>query len=166
MFAVGGSALLFWLLLIYLPGEAYTFQGSYATIVLLCVACAAVIGVLPRGAVRALVALQLGYFGVMWVAAVWRTHVLHWSSVGLSVLSAAALLAYLAWLGRRVDEARSAAPAPPPGQRVATVPVLAWVAPPWSGDGVHDSDERAEDRVPEQAQHGAVVDGEHGGAAP
>jgi hypothetical protein len=169
MLAVVGGSMLVWVALIYLPGNTVTFQGSYATMMLIFAALGAVISLFPRNVLRALVALQLAYFAVIWVGAVWRLDVLHRTSVGVSLVGVAALLACLELLRRRMPadpgEPVSAAPAAP-GQGVPAVPVFAGVPSARSGDGVHDPDQGAEDRVPEQAEHRPVVDGEHRGAAP
>ncbi len=147
MLAVVVSSTVIWTLLIYLPVNTVTYQASYATMLLLYAACAAVISVFPRTVVRALVAVQLAYFAVLWVATVWRTHVLHWSSVGLSVVSAAAVLGFLELLRRQIDErdltvpelaVRDLAASAPAGEPIVAVPVLAGVALALPGEPVPD----------------------------
>jgi hypothetical protein len=65
--------MLCWVLLMFgnLSALTFAFQGSYATAVLLCLLTATVIAALPRRVAYGLVALQVGYFGVVWIALVY-----------------------------------------------------------------------------------------------
>ena len=102
MLVIAGFATLVWLAIMYGPPQALTviFANSYATVMLIFVALAAAMTVLPRWARWATMAVQVGYTAVIWVATVWQHHFLHRSYVVLSVLSGVALLALLATLHR------------------------------------------------------------------
>jgi hypothetical protein len=107
LLGVTAGGLLCWVLLMFGNGAAltFTFQGSYATTMLLLLLASTVIAALPRRVAHALVALQVGYFAVVWVALVWardRTVVHPSSYVTLTVIGAAAvgvaLLGIARWL--------------------------------------------------------------------
>ncbi|MET7400342.1 hypothetical protein ABZS66_43335 [Dactylosporangium sp. NPDC005572] len=107
MAAVAGLTLVIWPLLLFGPGEPGTsptiFQGSYAMMALLFVALGAVLTVLPRLAVAALVAVNVTWTTALWVVLVWAGHHAHWSYLALSGASWLAVLAFLWWTARWLD---------------------------------------------------------------
>ena len=103
MFGIIGINLVVEALVEYGPSLATPaiFQGSYALMMLLFVALGAVLTVLPRRAVNVLVALDVAWGSVVWIALVWWPHQNHHHSfMVLTALSGAALLAAL-WLSAR-----------------------------------------------------------------
>jgi hypothetical protein len=105
LLGVTAGALLCWVLLMFgnPPALTFAFQGSYATAMLMFLLVATVISVLPRRVAHALVALQVLYFGVVWVALVWArdSTVAHpWSYVTLTVIGAVAVGAALFRIAR------------------------------------------------------------------
>jgi hypothetical protein len=105
LLGVTAGALLCWVLLMFgnPPALTFAFQGSYATAMLMFLLAATVIGALPRRVAHTLVALQVLYFGVVWVALVWArdSTVTHpWSYVTLTVIGAVAVGAALLRIAR------------------------------------------------------------------
>lgn len=115
MLIVAGTSLPLWAMVIFIPGDTVTYQGSYATLILLFAACGAVLSAFPRNVVRLLVTFQVGYFAVMWVAAVWRHNYLHPSYVALSLAGALAVLGFLGLVGSGVAAGPDEPAAEPPG---------------------------------------------------
>ena len=108
IFGVIGLNLVIEALVEYGPGLATPaiFQGSYALMMLLFIALGAVLTVLPKIAVNVLVALNVGYLSVVWIALVWWPgHNMHRSYMLLSAVSAVALLAALWFAMKRLDAA-------------------------------------------------------------
>jgi hypothetical protein len=135
LLGIAAGALLCWVLLMFgnLSALTFAFQGSYATAMLLFLLAATVIGVLPRRVAHALVAVQILYFGVVWVALVWARDrsVTHPPSyVTLAVVGAVAVGAALFGIARwqPADAPASGATAPPddavaePDQQIAGRP--------------------------------------------
>jgi len=115
-----------WALLMFGPGATTIHRGSYATMMLLFAAGAAVIATFPHRLLLPVATLQFAYFGVVWVASVWRAGQLHPAYVALTVVAAAALAATVAamprHLGGTADSEPSAQPNAPAsdGQLVAS----------------------------------------------
>ena len=61
--------------------------------------------VLPKWVTRVALAVQVLYWALIWVAAVWKPHHMHWAYFTLSVLSTGAFAAALFWLHRHGDTA-------------------------------------------------------------
>src|SRR5207253_6315855 len=96
MFAIIGLNLAVEVLVEYGPGLATPaiFQGSYALMMLLFAALGAVLTVLPKRAVAALVALNVAYVSVVWIGLVWWPNQHHHRSfMAVSGLAAVALFA-------------------------------------------------------------------------
>jgi hypothetical protein len=103
MFAIAGAALLIWVLLMFGPGTTLLHQGSYATVLLLFVACGALLTTLPAWLVRTAVAVQVAYGVLVWVVDIWRPHHLHLGYVAITVAAAVALAVTLFVLPRWAD---------------------------------------------------------------
>ncbi|MGQ0520043.1 MAG: hypothetical protein ACT4PX_02680 [Actinomycetota bacterium] len=67
MLGVALLAILVWALMMFGPGTTQIHQGSYATMILLWVGLAGVVGTWPRWCSAALAVVQLGYFMAVWV---------------------------------------------------------------------------------------------------
>src|SRR6266542_447055 len=112
MLAVVVSSTVIWTLLIYLPVNTVTYQASYATMLLLYAACAAVISVFPRTVVSA--AAVLGFLELL------RRQI---DERDLTVPELAV---------------RDLAASAPAGEPIVAVPVLAGVALALPGEPVPD----------------------------
>ena len=87
----------------YGPATTRLHQGSYATMLLLFAGLGVLFSALPKWVTRAGLALQAAYFALIWVAAVWKGHHLHWAYLAVSVVASAAFAGALYWLHRRGD---------------------------------------------------------------
>ncbi|WP_327010779.1 hypothetical protein OHA72_27985 [Dactylosporangium sp. NBC_01737] len=117
VFGLAGASLLLWILLMYGPATTRLHQGSYATMLLLFAGLGVLFSALPKWVTRAGLALQAAYFALIWVAAVWKGHHLHWAYLAVSVVASAAFAGALYWLHRRGD---APVPTDPTGDPVVT----------------------------------------------
>ena len=107
VFGLAGASLLLWILVMYGPSTTHLHQGSYATMLLLFAGLGVLFSVLPTWVVRIGVAVQAAYWALIWVAAVWKGHHLHWAFIAISLVASAAFAAALFWLRRHEDAAVS-----------------------------------------------------------
>jgi len=91
-------------------GLPLVHQGTYGMVILLYVCLSATLATLPRPLTRTIVAAQLTYFAVMWIALVWHGHTLHPGYAVLSGVSALAAAVTLKTVSARLDSHE-----PPPG---------------------------------------------------
>jgi hypothetical protein len=101
VFGLAGASLLLWILLMYGPATTHLHQGSYATMLLLFAGLGVLFSVLPTWVTRIGLAVQVAYWAVIWVAAVWRGHHLHWGYLAVSFVASAGLAGTLYRLHRR-----------------------------------------------------------------
>jgi hypothetical protein len=88
-------------------GLPLVHQGTYGMVILLYVCLSATLATLPRPLTRTIVAAQLTYFAVMWIALVWHGHILHPGYIVLSGVSALAAAATLKTVSARLDSHHS-----------------------------------------------------------
>ncbi|MDG6101976.1 hypothetical protein Daura_37055 [Dactylosporangium aurantiacum] len=102
---LAGASLAGWVLLMYGPSTTHLHQGSYATMLLLFAGAGVLFSTLPRWLTGFAVAAQAAYWALVWVAAVWKGHHLHWGYVTVSLVAVAAFAGTLLWLYRRGEDA-------------------------------------------------------------
>jgi hypothetical protein len=104
---VGLTALALWILAMFLPYAAMILQGSYLTMMLLMIGFAAMLSVWPWRALVPVIAVQFGYFGLVWVASFYLDggHLVSREAIAGILLGLAGLGLCLWRLGRRPDQA-------------------------------------------------------------
>ncbi len=104
---VGATALALWAMVLFLPYDATIHQGSYLTMMLLMVSFAAMLTVWPKRFLAPVVALQLAYFGLVWIGSYYvdgLTHRFSQKATALMLLALAGLAGLLWQLIRRPAE--------------------------------------------------------------
>ena len=114
MLLVAAAGTVGWVVLMFGPATTIIHQGSYATMMMLFAASAAVIATFPRRLLVPVAALQLAFFGVVWVGSVWRIGHLHTAYVALTFVATAALAATVAAMRRDLDAGSDSKPSPQP----------------------------------------------------
>lgn len=92
LFTVALASLLAWALVLFGPDITVIHQGSYATMLLLFIALAAVVTrALSPLLLKLLLTLQVSYFILVWVLSVWAQHSVNYGYIAWAIAGAAGL---------------------------------------------------------------------------
>ena len=117
MLAVGVAGLAVWVLLMFGPGTTIVIQGSYATMILLWVGLAGVIGTWSGRWAIGLLAVQVAWFTIAWALGLpGRGQPVDAAAAALAAVSGAACVALLWRLARSSDQDPRVAPGADPVQ--------------------------------------------------